>query len=46
VNRPVKKIQSKHIGYNASKVSADKADNLPTELLVSISIQVMLTTNL
>ena len=45
-NRPVKKILSKHTGRNASKASDEEADNLPTELLVCIGAQVMLTTNL
>jgi ATP-dependent DNA helicase PIF1 len=45
-NRPVKKILSKHTGRNASKASNEEADNLPTELLVCIGAQVMLTTNL
>jgi ATP-dependent exoDNAse (exonuclease V) alpha subunit len=45
-NRPVKKIVSRHTGRNASKASAEEADNLPTELLVCIGAQVMLTTNL
>jgi ATP-dependent DNA helicase PIF1 len=45
-NRPVKKILSKHAGRNASKASDEEADNLPTELLVCIGAQVMLTTNL
>jgi ATP-dependent DNA helicase PIF1 len=45
-NQPVKKIASIHTGRNASKASVEEADNLPTELLVCISAQVMLTTNL
>jgi hypothetical protein len=45
-NRPVKKILSVHTGRNASKASDEEADNLPTELLVCIGAQVMLTTNL
>jgi hypothetical protein len=45
-NRPVKKILSLHTGRNASKASDEEADNLPTELLVCIGAQVMLTANL
>ena len=45
-NRPVKKITSMHTGRNASKASVEEADNLPTELLLCIGAQVMLTTNL
>jgi ATP-dependent DNA helicase PIF1 len=45
-NRPVKRIVSRHTGRNASKASDDEADNLPTELLVCIGAQVMLSTNL
>jgi ATP-dependent DNA helicase PIF1 len=45
-NQPVKKILSKHTGENASKASDEEADNLPTELLLCIGAQVMLTTNL
>jgi hypothetical protein len=45
-NRPVKKILSIHTGRNALKASEEEADNLPTELLVCIGAQVMLTTNL
>jgi hypothetical protein len=45
-NHPVKKITSIHTGRNASKASIEEADNLPTELLVCIGAQVMLTTNL
>jgi ATP-dependent DNA helicase PIF1 len=43
--RPVKRIRSLHTGRNASKASTEDADNLPTELLVCIGAQVMLTTN-
>jgi hypothetical protein len=43
--RPVKRIVSLHTGRNASKASVEDADNLPTELLVCIGAQVMLTTN-
>jgi hypothetical protein len=35
-----------HTGRNASKASVEEADNLPTELLVCIGAQVMLTANL
>jgi hypothetical protein len=45
-NRPVKKIMSVHTGRNASKASVEEADNLPTELLVCVGAQVMLSTNL
>ena len=45
-NRPVKKILSQHTGRNALKASDEEADNLPTELLVCIGAQVMLTANL
>jgi ATP-dependent DNA helicase PIF1 len=45
-NRPVKKIRSIHTGRNASKATDEEADNLPTELLLCIGAQVMLTTNL
>lgn len=45
-NQPVQKILSKHTGRNASKASDEEADNLPTELLVCVGAQVMLTTNL
>ena len=45
-NRPVKRILSKHTSCNASKASDKEANNLLTELLVCISAQVMLTTNL
>jgi hypothetical protein len=45
-NRPVKRIVSRHTGRNASKASDEDADNLPTELLVCIGAQVMLSTNL
>jgi ATP-dependent DNA helicase PIF1 len=45
-NSPVKKILSTHTGRNASKASVDEADNLPTELLLCVGAQVMLTTNL
>jgi hypothetical protein len=43
--KPVKKIISLYTGRNVSKASTEDADNLPTELLVCISAQVMLTTN-
>jgi ATP-dependent DNA helicase PIF1 len=43
--RPVKRIRSLHTGRNASKASVEDADNLPTELLVCIGAQVILTTN-
>jgi hypothetical protein len=43
--RPIKRIVSVHTGRNASKASIEEADNLPTELLVYISAQVMLMTN-
>jgi ATP-dependent DNA helicase PIF1 len=46
VDRPVKRIISVHTGRNASKASDEEADNLPTELLICISAQVILTTNL
>ena len=46
MDRPVKRIISVHTGRNASKVSDEEADNLPTELLICISAQVILTTNL
>jgi ATP-dependent DNA helicase PIF1 len=45
-NQPVKKILSVHTGRNALKASNEEADNLPTELLLCIGAQVMLTTNL
>jgi hypothetical protein len=45
-NRPVKRIISKHTGQNASKASDEEADNLPTELLLCVGAQVMLTANL
>jgi ATP-dependent DNA helicase PIF1 len=45
-NRPVKRILSVHTGRNASKASDEEADNMPTELLVCIGAQVMLTANL
>jgi hypothetical protein len=45
-NQPVKKILSIHTGCNASKASEEEADNLLTELLACIGMQVMLTTNL
>jgi ATP-dependent DNA helicase PIF1 len=45
-NQPVKRILSMHTGRNASKASVEEADNLPTELLVCIGAQVMLTANL
>jgi hypothetical protein len=45
-NRPVKRIVSKHTGRNALKASSEEADNLPTELLLCIGAQVMLSTNL
>ena len=45
-NRPVKRIISTHTGRNASKASAEEAENLPADLLLCISAQVMLTTNL
>jgi ATP-dependent DNA helicase PIF1 len=45
-NRPVKRILSEHTGRNASRASDEEADNLPTELLVCIGAQVMLTANL
>jgi hypothetical protein len=45
-NRPVKRIMSKHTGRNASKASDKEADNLPTELLLCVDAQVMLTANL
>ena len=35
-----------HTGRNTLKVSNKEADNLPTELLVCVGTQVMLTTNL
>ena len=37
---------SVHTGRNASKASDEEVDNLPTELLLCIGAQVMLTTNL
>jgi ATP-dependent DNA helicase PIF1 len=43
--KPVKRIVSLHTGRNALKASVEDADNLPTELLVCIGAQVMLTTN-
>jgi ATP-dependent DNA helicase PIF1 len=45
-NRPVKRILSLHTGRNASKASADEAENLPVDLLLSVGARVMLTTNL
>jgi PIF1-like helicase len=45
-DRPVKRILSMHTGRNARKASDEEADNLPTELLVCVGAQVMLTTNL
>jgi hypothetical protein len=45
-NQPVKRIKSEHTGRNASKASDEEADNLATEVLLSIGAQVMLTTNL
>jgi hypothetical protein len=45
-NCPVKRLLSTHTGRNASMASTDEADNLPVDLLVCISAQVMLTTNL
>ena len=46
MNRPIKKILSKYIGRNTSKATDKEADNLPTELLVCIGTQVILSTNL
>jgi ATP-dependent DNA helicase PIF1 len=45
-NRPVKKILAKHTGRHASRASDEEAEGLPTELLVCVGAQVMLTTNL
>ena len=45
-NCPVKRLLSTHKGRNASKASTDEADNLPVDLLLCISAQVMLTINL
>ena len=45
-NRPVKKILLIYTGRNILKVSIEDVDNLPTELLVCISAQVILTANL
>ena len=45
-SRPVKRLLSTHTGRNALKASADEADNLPTEVLISVGARVMLTANL
>jgi hypothetical protein len=45
-NRPAKKMMARHKGRNAVRATEEEADNLCSEIHVSIEARVMLTTNL
>jgi hypothetical protein len=46
LNKPAKKILTRHTGRNAIKATEEEADNLFAEVHLCIEARVMLTTNL